>query len=57
MNPRDPWPRVRDIALFVAGILGIAYETALAKSPDPTLLLVFAAMLGLPLALGGGKER
>lgn len=38
--------------LFVAGLLGIALEEArLFGPPSETLLLLFAAMIGLPLVL------
>jgi hypothetical protein len=45
------WPFTRDVVLFAAGLFGVAYETVFAPSPDPTLLLVFGAMLGLPIFL------
>lgn len=51
------WPRVRDIALFVAGIAGIAHETLLEKAERPTLLLLFAAMAGLPTFLRADEKR
>lgn len=41
----------RDGILFVTGILGIVYETAISKAERPTLLLLFAAMVGLPAFL------
>ena len=44
-------PQRKDI-LFVAGLVGIALEEArVFGSPSETLLLVFAAMIGLPLVL------
>ena len=43
---------VRDTVLFVVGLAGIVYETVgIPGRPDPTLLLVFAAMVGLPAFL------
>jgi hypothetical protein len=51
-SPIPPrWPFIRDVVLFVVGILGIAYQTVVAASPDPSLLLVYAAMCGLPIVL------
>lgn len=42
----------RDGVLFVIGILGIAHETLISGAGErPTLLLLFGAMVGLPLFL------
>lgn len=38
----------RDTVLFVVGLLGVAHETLVANAERPTLLLLFAAMIGLP---------
>jgi hypothetical protein len=49
---RSRWPRFsRDAVLFTAGLAGIAHETLLANADRPTLLFVFAAMVGLPAFL------
>lgn len=45
------WPYIRDIALFVGGLAGVAHETLIAAKERPTLLILFAAMLGLPAFL------
>ena len=42
------WPRVRDIALFVGGLAGVLHETLFTQVERPSLLIVFAAMMGLP---------
>ena len=42
------WPTVRDAALFIAGLLGVLHETVVADAERPALLVLFAAMLGLP---------
>lgn len=42
----------RNTILFVAGLAGVAHETLLNNSDRPTLLLVFAAMIGLPAFIG-----
>lgn len=39
---------VRDTVLFVVGLLGVAHETLISNADRPTLLLLFAAMIGLP---------
>lgn len=54
----------RDGTLFVAGLAGVAYETLYTGGDRPTLLLLFAAMMGLPAFLqrdeakrvGGGED-
>lgn len=50
------WPRARDVTLFIAGLLGVAHETLLAQAERPTLLILFAAMLGLPAFLQKSPE-
>lgn len=37
--------------LFVVGLLGVAHETLVSEADRPTLLLLFAAMIGLPAFL------
>lgn len=37
--------------LFITGLLGIGHETLLEHSERPTLLVLFAAMIGLPAFL------
>lgn len=58
MNTRKPspgaarWALIRDIVLFSAGLAGVAHETLLANLHErPTLLLLFATMMGLPAFL------
>lgn len=42
----------RDAVLFVVGLLGITHETLITRAGErPTLLLLFGAMVGLPLFL------
>ena len=54
------WPFFRDMALFAGGLAGVAHETLVAAKERPTLLILFAAMLGLPAFLKssdkGGEE-
>jgi len=45
------WPLIRDILLFFGGLAGVAYETLASQADRPTLLLLFAAMMGLPAFL------
>ena len=47
------WPPhvTRDGALFLAGLAGVAHETLFADTERPTLLILFAGMMGLPAFL------
>lgn len=45
------WKNIRDIVLFFAGLSGVFHETVIAAAERPTLLLLFAAMMGLPAFL------
>jgi len=46
------WPAIRDILLFVGGLAGVFHETVLTTGTErPTLLILFAAMMGLPAFL------
>lgn len=43
--------RIRAVVLFAAGLLGVAWVTLIDQTDRPTLLILFGAMLGLPLFL------
>jgi hypothetical protein len=47
----------RDTVLFVGGLAGITYETLRNSAERPTLLLLFAAMVGLPAFLRGDERE
>lgn len=47
----------RDGVLFAAGLLGVLHETAFVNEERPTLLLLFAAMMGLPAFLRADEAR
>lgn len=50
-------PQRKDI-LFVVGLIGIALEETRAfGSPSETLVLLFAAMIGLPIVLRADEHR
>lgn len=60
----NKWQNIRDIILFIAGMSGVAHETFTAHAERPTLLILFAAMMGLPAFLrtdekknGGPKDK
>lgn len=48
---------MRDFALFFSGLGGVFYETVAVKTDRPTLLLLFAAMMGLPAFLRTDEHR
>lgn len=41
----------RDTVLFIAGLAGVVYETAFENVERPSLLMLFAGMMGLPAFL------
>lgn len=45
------WPLLRDAILFVSGLVGVLHETVFTQAERPTLLILFAAMMGLPAFL------
>ncbi|HEU4539662.1 MAG TPA: hypothetical protein VFR23_00920, partial [Jiangellaceae bacterium] len=49
--------RLRSGALFAGGLAGIAYETLAQAGERPTLLILFAAMIGLPAFLQIDENR
>jgi hypothetical protein len=54
------WPILRDVLLFLVGLGGVAHETLLTQAERPTLLILFAAMMGLPAFLrpsGDDEEK
>lgn len=51
------WRPQRKDVLFVVGLLGIGYEALFRSAERPTLLLLYAAMIGLPLVLRADEER
>lgn len=51
------WHLTRDLVLFVAGLAGIAYETVVENADRPYLLVLFAAMVGLPAFLYRDETR
>ena len=51
------WPILRDVVLFCGGLAGVVHETVLTQSERPTLLILFAAMMGLPAFLRGPGDK
>lgn len=60
----NAWQVWRDILLFLGGLVGVLHETVATNTERPALLVLFAAMMGLPAFFradesrrnGGGKE-
>ena len=48
--------QVRTAVLFVVGLVGVGYETLVGQGDRPTLLILFAAMMGLPLFLKADEK-
>jgi len=53
---RPSFVQVRTFVLFTAGLAGVAYETLVSSADRPTLLILFAAMMGLPLFLKADEK-
>jgi hypothetical protein len=53
MNIRVP----RDTLLFLGGLAGAAHETLIAPVERPTLLILFAGMMGLPAFLRADERK
>jgi hypothetical protein len=53
----ERWPFLRDVLLFFAGLAGIAHQTLIAPQPSESLLVLFAAMCGLPAFLRQDERR
>jgi len=60
-QPRPSWASrwllIRDIALFVFGLLGVFNEAVIQPTADPQLLLLYGAMLGLPAILRSDERK
>lgn len=47
----------RNTVLLVVGLLGVAHETLVNNTDRPTLLLLFAAMIGLPAFINKDEKN
>ncbi|WP_157965259.1 hypothetical protein [Euzebya rosea] len=57
-RPDPPtWQTARDVMLFLAGLALLVHETVLATGPRTELLVIAAAMLGLPAVLRLPTDR
>lgn len=41
----------------MSGLLGVVHETLLTATAEPTLLLIFGAMMGLPAFLRDDEDK
>lgn len=58
MVKKGKLPKVgRDTLLLVAGLAGVFHETVIASSERPTLLFLFATMIGLPAYLRSDEKK
>jgi hypothetical protein len=51
------WKIARDILLFFGGMVGVANEAFFQATTDPTLLILFGAMMGLPAFLRKDEDK
>lgn len=49
------WPFIRNVILFFGGLLGVGFEAVARSGERPSLLLLYAAMMGLPAFLRNGN--
>lgn len=54
---RPTFVQIRTTVLFVGGLAGAAYVTLVDRTDRPTLLILFAAMMGLPLFLRSDEKN
>ncbi len=57
MSPWEQWPKTRNVVLFMGGIAGVLHETIITSGERPSLLVLFAAMMGLPAFLQGKDDE
>jgi hypothetical protein len=51
------WPLIRDIVLFFGGLAIVLHEVFLSATERPTILLLAAAMMGLPAFLRADERH
>ena len=47
----------RDTVIFATGLLGVFHETVINEGERPTLLFLFASMIGLPAFLRNDEKK
>lgn len=56
-HPRWKFRLTRDAVIFIVGLIGIIHEAFFTSGDRPTLLILFAAMIGLPAFLRLDERR
>lgn len=51
------WRLIRDVILFAGGLIGVVHETFWTNFDRPALLVLYAAMMGLPAFLRNGVSN
>lgn len=54
---RHVWPQIRDVLMFATGVAGVIHETLVAKGERPNLLILFGALMGVPLFTRDGPKK
>ena len=49
---RPQWDFVRRLTLFYTGLGGVIYEMIFVHPADPAMLVIFGAMMGVPIFMG-----
>lgn len=58
MVRRKPtFAEIRTALLFLGGLVGVGYVTLIDQTDRPTLLILFGAMMGLPLFLRSDEKH
>lgn len=51
------WTQIRNTLVFFGGLAGVAHEVVLTNGERPSLLILFAAMMGLPAVISKDKSN
>jgi hypothetical protein len=54
---RPRWPQVRDWLLFAGGLAIAAHEVGWQRTERPSVLILSATMMGLPMFLKGSGDK
>ena len=53
----NQWHAIRDAALFLGGLAGVLHEAVFTNTERPALLVLYAAMMGIPAFLRANGKR
>jgi hypothetical protein len=51
------WPLIRDVGLFAVGMIAFVNEAILQSHPEPSLLLIYAGLMGAPAVLRSDERK